>query len=142
MTVFLVNNFLSHGAGLPGAAAPFQGEVGFGGLLQLVLYPLAVVAALVFVMRSASTTLRTDGRRIANINTFVIRAAFWCVLIVGIGDMVISFMRVEGLLEQAFGEELTSQLGRSQFRGMYVHVPLMVLGVVLACFTRTLGFPG
>ncbi|MCP4316939.1 MAG: TRAP transporter small permease subunit [Hyphomicrobiales bacterium] len=141
MVVFLVNNFLSHGAGFPGAAAPLSGDAAFGGVLQLVLYPLAVVAALAFVVRTGSTTLRTDGRRIANFNTFVIRAAFWCVLIVGVGDVIISFLRVEGMLEQIFGDELTSQLGRSQFRGMYFHVPLLALGIVVACFTRTLGFP-
>ena len=141
MVVFLVNNFLTHGAGLPGAEAPLSGNADAGGLFQLVLYPLAVAAALALVLRSGDTSLRTDGKRIAAINTFFIRAAFWCVLLVGVGDVVISFMRVEGLLDQAFGEELGAQLGRSQFRGMYFHVPLMVVGVVLACFTRTLGFP-
>ena len=141
MVVFLVNNFLTHGAGLPGAAAPLNGSAGAGGVLQLALYPLAILAALALVMRTADTSLRTDGRRIAAINTFVIRAAFWCVLFVGVGDMIISFMHVEGLLEQTFGEQLAGQLGRSQFRGAYFHLPLMAFGVILACFTRTLGFP-
>ncbi|MDA4844504.1 TRAP transporter small permease subunit [Hoeflea poritis] len=141
MVAFLINNFLSFGAGFPGANSPFTGEAGFAGFLQLLLYPLGVVAALAFVLRSRETALRSDGRRIAGINTFFIRAAFWCVLIVGVVDVAISFMRVEGMLEGIFGEDLASDLGRSQFRGMFVHVPLMVLGIVLACFTRTLGFP-
>ncbi|WP_136656623.1 TRAP transporter small permease subunit [Nitratireductor sp. XY-223] len=141
MVAFLINNFLSFGAGFPGADSPFSGGAGAAGLFQLVLYPLGVVLALLFVMRSRETALRTDGRRIAGINTFFIRAAFWCVLIVGVVDVAISFLRVEGLLDGIFGEDLASDLGRSQFRGMFVHVPLMGLGIVLACFTRTLGFP-
>ncbi|WP_419911600.1 TRAP transporter small permease subunit [Hoeflea sp.] len=141
MVAFLINNFLSFGVGFPGANSPFDGGGGFAGIVQLVLYPLGVVAALAFVMRSRETALRADGRRIAGINTFFIRAAFWCVLIVGVVDVAISFLRVEGLLDGLFGEDLASDLGRSQFRGMYVHVPLMALGVILACFTRTLGFP-
>ncbi|MCY6380134.1 TRAP transporter small permease subunit [Hoeflea prorocentri] len=141
MVVFLVNNFLSHGAGWPGAGAPLDGETTASGLVQLLLYPLAIVAALVLVMQTRAMSLRADGKRIARINTFLIRAAFWCVLIVGVGDAIVSFMRIEGLLEAYFGKELTSQLGRSQFRGIYFHMPLLALGVIIACFTRTLGFP-
>ncbi|MEM6462490.1 MAG: TRAP transporter small permease subunit [Pseudomonadota bacterium] len=141
MVVFLVNNALSHGVGMPGPGTALAGNAGLGGWFQLLLYPVAVIAVFAFVVRSVSTTLRTDARRIAAINTFFIRAAFWCVLIVGVGDVVVSFLRVEGLLEQYFGEELASQLGRSQFRGMYFHVPLLAVGIIVACFTRTLGFP-
>lgn len=140
MAAFLINNFLTHGAGYPGAATGLDGG-GAAGFFQFALYPLGVLLCLVFVMRSRQTSLRTDGRRIAAINTFLIRAAFWCVLIVGVVDMAISFLRVEGMLEGLVGADLESDLGRSQFRGLYVHVPLMALGVLIACFTRTLGFP-
>ncbi|MCK5923643.1 MAG: TRAP transporter small permease subunit, partial [Methylococcales bacterium] len=87
-----------------------------------------------------NTTLRVDSERISNINTFIIRAVFFGVLFVGVGDMIISFLRVEGFLEPLVGKELTRSLGVSQFRGTYVHVPLLVLGFVAASLTRTLGF--
>ncbi len=140
MVAFLVNNFLSHGAGFPGAAAALGENGSAGAYLQLALYPLAVVGAIVHVMRSGDTTLRADGARISNINTFLIRAAFWSVLIVGLADVAISFMRVEGLLDGVVGEQLTKELGRPQFRGLYLHVPLIATGIILAAFTRTLGF--
>ncbi len=139
MAAFLANNFLTHGAGLPGAS--FDGSGGFGGSMQAALYGVAIVLAIAYVGTSKATSLRIDGARIADINAFLIRAAFWCVLIVGVVDVIISFMRVEGFLEAMFGEELARDLGRSQFRGAYVHVPLIGLGIVLAAFTRTLGFP-
>ncbi len=137
MTAFLINNFLTVGAGLPGASI---GEGGAAAVFQAALYPLSIVLAVAFVTTYRSRTLRTDGLVITDINTFLIRAAFWCVLIVGIGDVVVSFLRVEGLLEGVVGEELAKDLGRSQFRGLYFHVPLLVVGIVMAAFTRTLGF--
>ena len=139
MAVFLINNFLTFGAGLPGAIGAF-GEGGFAATLQAALYPIGLILAIGYVATHRSTTLRDDGAVISDINTFLIRAAFWAVLIVGVADMAISFMRVESLLEGVVGEELTKDLGRSQFRGFYVHVPLMVVSIVLAAFTRTLGF--
>ncbi|MEM8652442.1 MAG: permease, partial [Pseudomonadota bacterium] len=48
--------------------------------------------------------------------------------------------RVEGLLPAIVGEELTKELGKSRFRGLYVHVPLMLISIVIGFFTRTLGF--
>jgi TRAP-type mannitol/chloroaromatic compound transport system permease small subunit len=140
MTTFLVNNFLTHGAGFPGAAAAFKDASGFAAMLQVALYGVGIVVAYGYVTTHRSTSLRIDGARISDINTFLIRAAFWCVLIVGVADVAISFLRVEGLLGNVVGEQLTKDLGRSQFRGFYVHVPLIGVGIVLAMFTRTLGF--
>ena len=54
--------------------------------------------------------------------------------------MVISFLRVEGILAPVVGESLAKDLGRSSFRGDYVHYPLMGLSLVIAYFTRSLGF--
>ena len=138
MTVFLLNNFLIHGAGLPGAVP--DGSAGFAGVFQAALYGVAIMLVIAFVALSQETSLRTDSERIDTINIFLIRAAFWCVLVTGSVDAVISFMRVEGLLEAAFGEELARDLGSSRFRGMYVHFPLIAAGILLAAFSRTAGF--
>jgi TRAP-type mannitol/chloroaromatic compound transport system permease small subunit len=54
--------------------------------------------------------------------------------------MVISFLRVEGLLPVLFGDALATELGRPQFRGGYVHIPLVLAGCVTAAFSRSLGF--
>jgi len=141
MLVFLVNNFLTFAGGWPGANAVFNGGAGFTGLLQALLYPLAVALAIFYVATRSSRSLRQDAARITGINTFFIRAAFWCVVIVGLADMALSFLRVEELLETFVGADLAQDLGRSKFRGFYVHLPLLGLGVILAMFTRTLGFP-
>ena len=139
MAAFLINNFMTFWAGLPGANAAFGGG-GFLALVQAVLYPVGMILAIGYVARQRSTTLRNDASVVSGINTYFIRAAFWAVLIVGVADVAISFLRVEDLLPAVVGEELTKDFGRSQFRGLYVHVPLMMVSLILAAFTRTLGF--
>jgi len=58
------------------------------------------------------------------------------VLLVGLADMVISFLRVENLLPAVVGTDLAEQLGRSRFRGPYVHMPLILLGMIIAAATE------
>ncbi|ADZ69254.1 Hypothetical permease protein [Polymorphum gilvum SL003B-26A1] len=145
MAAFLLNNYLTYWQGLPGIAPVFGGSgngsmaIGFA-WAQAGLYGLLSVVAVLFVLRTATRPLRVDSRCVSDINAFLIRAAFWAVLSVGIADAVISFLRVEGLLEGVVGTQLTADLGRSQFRGAYVHMPLIALSVLIAAFTRTLGF--
>ena len=84
--------------------------------------------------------LKQDAMLYSRMAAFITRAAFWAVLLVGITDMLISFLRIEGMLSVIVGEHLTTQLGRSIFRGTYVHFPLILVAVIVAAFTRTLGF--
>jgi hypothetical protein len=55
-------------------------------------------------------------------------------------DSLISFLRVEDMLSGFVGETMDKNLGRSQFRGPYVHIPLIIMGILLATRTKTLGF--
>ena len=142
LAVFLINNYLTHWLGLPGADAAIMGAEGAGAVswIQALAYPLAIGIALLWVLKSSDIGLRSDSVRVSNMNAYLIRALFFGVVFVGIADAVISFMRVEGLLPVVFGEALALDLGKSQFRGPFVHMPLLALGFVLAIFVRTLGF--
>lgn len=139
LAAYLINNYLTYWQGLPGSMAYASGDpLAF---LQLGLYVLAIALAFAYVLRDRAGPLRADSKRISDINAFIIRAAFWAVLLVGLADMVISFLRVEGFLDGLVGHALASDLGRSQWRGPFIHIPLIGLSIVLAAFTRTLGFP-
>jgi len=140
MVAYVANNFLTFGAGMPGANKILGEGASAASWLQALFYVVMAALAIMFVKKRSENTLREDSLIISNFNTVFIRCAFWVVLIVGLVDMTISFMRVEGVLASVFGEDLASQLGKSQFRGLYVHVPFMLLGIVLGFFTRTLGF--
>ena len=129
-------------AGLLGFAAP---KVPVGGrvalaILQIALYPITVAAIVVYVLRTRSRTLYADARRLSAIGAFIARAAFWTVLMVGLADAVVSFLRVEGLLVDVVGKSLAQDLGKSAFRAQVMHLPLMAVAVVISLFTRSVGF--
>jgi len=136
MFVFLFNNFATYWGGLPGPSL----DNGLVGIFQLLLYPAAIVFAVTRTLQNSDVSLRSDSFRISDMNRFLTRSAYWIVLLLGLVDTLISFLRVEDLLLPLVGEELSKNLGRSHFRGPYVHVPLMVLGVFIATRTKTLGF--
>ncbi|WFE90655.1 TRAP transporter small permease subunit [Roseibium porphyridii] len=144
MAAFLINNYLTYWQNLPGISPIFGGKANgsmpiLWSWLQLAIYAAFALWGISYVSRS-SATLREDSARISQINAYLIRAAFFAVLIVGLVDAAISFLRVEGLLAGVVGEQLAEDLGKSRFRGAYVHMPLIAASVVIAAFTRTLGF--
>ena len=145
MTAFLINNYLTYWQELPGVSPLFGGVANgslsiYWSLLQLFVYVILVFLSFIYVFRSNNVTLREDCYRISIINIYFIRAAFFCVLIVGLVDSVVSFLRVEDLLAGVVGSELADDLGRSRFRGAYLHMPLIGISIIIAFFTRTLGF--
>ncbi|MEE2716707.1 MAG: TRAP transporter small permease subunit [SAR324 cluster bacterium] len=139
LLVYLINNYLNLAHEWPGAGAIFSTASGGLGWLQTCFYLIGFAVTGHYVFRNPQT-LRRDSLRINEINTFLIRAAFWVVVFIGVADMVVSFIRVEGFLPTVVGEELAKELGRPNFRGPYLHVPLVFAGIVTAIFTRTLGF--
>ena len=92
MATFVVNNFLTFGAGLPGADGIFKEGASAVSWLQALSYVVLAGLAIVLVSKRSDKTLRQDSLVISNFNTVFIRCAFWVVLIVGIVDMGISFL--------------------------------------------------
>ncbi len=109
--------------------------------VQLFLYFLAAIWVVIYVRKyTGYDGLLDDSKRYAWLAAYVIRSAFWIVVLVGLADIIVSFLRVEDFLALYVGEELASELGRPQFRGYYLHYPLIVLSAVIALFTRSLCF--
>jgi TRAP-type mannitol/chloroaromatic compound transport system permease small subunit len=153
--VFLFNDYLNFWRGWPG----FVGLLSKFGLwasdermiaavdkntglawIQAASYVGGICLGVWYVLSTRTKSLRADAESLYAISAYIARAAYWSVLLIGLVDSVISFLRVEDLLSVVVGEQLTSDLGRSQFRGPYVHLPLVLLSLVIAWFTRTLGF--
>ncbi len=144
MAAFLINTYLTFFIGLPGTASLLgwqsHGEPNAWMWLQVAIYLALPGAACLRVLRTPDRTLRADAKAISDANAFIIRAAFWVVLLVGLADAAVSFLRVEGLLPGLFGDELALDLGRSQFRGRWVHLPIAAIAIFIATRTRALGF--
>jgi len=156
MLLFLINNYLNFWRQWPGLPSLFSHYGWFGlealrtplvdeqitkGWLQLLSYLGVVAFVFLYVLWTHKRSLRSDAALLSGFAAYIIRAAFWAVLIIGFVDMTISFLRVEDFLSPLFGDGLSESLGRSQFRGIYVHYPLILLSFVIAFFARSLGFP-
>ena len=141
MVIFLVNNYLTNWRDWPGpfllGAAVGQTALAW---IQLLLYGAGIAAAIGYVLVTPARPLRPDSNLMYAVTAYLIRASFWAVLLIGLADMVVSFLRVEGLLPDLFGPDLATNLGRSQFRGVYVHFPMVALGLAIAAVNRGLGF--
>lgn len=138
MAAFLINNVLEVGFGLPGLSGVFAGAA--NAWVPALVYIVAIAIAVAHVLRSTSRTLRMDAQSIHNFNIYLIRALFFAVLFVGVTDAIIALLRTESLLEPLFGQDLARSLGRANWVGPWIHMPLVGLGFVVALFTRTLGF--
>ena len=142
---FLINNYLVVWLDWPGVAAVFAAKAlpaGDMGMAwgQVSIYVAAICGSALFVWRNQNRTLRDESDTFANITNYIIRAAFWAVLFIGLADAFISFLRVEDLLIPIVGADLGSDLGHPQFRAPTVHFPLIILSMVIAAFSRSLGF--
>lgn len=138
--VWMVSNILTHSYGWPGVASLYGDSPNLLSYVQWLMYPLFVGLAVGWVWCSEHVSLRQDAKLISNFNAVLVRWAFFAVLFIGLADMIISFLRVEDLLADVVGKELTTSLGRSAFRGPWVHVPMAMLGLVAALRSKSLGF--
>lgn len=137
---YVLNAYLVFWLGWPGILDLLAGNFSFLGALQLLFYLGALVGPAVWCRRRTGVTLRADADAITSIAAYLVRALFWAVVLVGLADAMISFLRVENLLPAVVGEDLATNLGRSAFRAPWVHLPLIVSGIVIATVTRSLAF--
>jgi TRAP-type mannitol/chloroaromatic compound transport system permease small subunit len=151
-TAFVLNNFLTYIYELPGLfgflnhfGADFDFpkrdysflQIGIGAI-QSLLYVLALMLPILTIRKIVR------GERISLGMNFgaelIVASAFWSVMLIGIADAAISFVRIENLLPGIVGEELALSLGKPAFRGIYVHLPLMLIGIILGSIRRGIDF--
>ena len=144
LAAFLFNNFLTNWLGWPGVrilANPSTGGHDPRIWLQVAIYAAAALAAAAHVTRTRDHSLRTDHQRVFGLNAVLIRAGFWAVLLIGLIDFTLAFLKGEELLIGLVGAPLADTLGRAELRGAYVHMPLVAIGLAIALRTRVLALP-
>lgn len=145
LLLFLLNNVLTFWFGWPGSIAYLSGSGGDSGRnpwggVQVGSYVVGLAAVAVWVFKTAADGMRRDAHGLNRLAAYIVRGAFWAVLLVGLADGVIAFLRVEDLLSGLVGEQLDKSLGRPQYRGEYLHFPLILLGYGVAAVYRKLDF--
>ena len=152
--VFIINNFLIHLLGWQGAFVTLSAmglmsgdeadSVTFTGLLQLVGFIVALALPAYMTMKARKgdflSYLSFHEARFSTYASFIISFAFWGVMLVGVVDAFISFLRIEGMLPAVFGEQMASDLGRSVWRGSYIHMPLLAAAALIATRKRGISF--
>jgi len=153
--VFLFNNILTVWFDWPGVKNLFSnyGLFGFKKLskplsdsvlifafFQLFFYLISILLAIFYVNKSIKQTLTADSKILDKFTAYIIRSSFWAVLIVGLADLLISFLVVEKLVEPLFGEYLKIKLVVPAFRITFVHFPLILISFIVGYFTRSVGF--
>ena len=101
---FLINNYLTFGGNWPGASSVIN-SLNFYSIFQFSLYLFAIIFPIFFInfyYQELSLTKLADYLEITN--GFIVRFAFWAVLIIGIIDAVISLLIIEGFIEHFLGK--------------------------------------
>ena len=65
---------------------------------ELFFYFISILLVIFYVFKSIRQTLESDAKILTNFTAYIIRSSFWAVLIVGIADLIVSFMVVEKLV--------------------------------------------
>ena len=143
--VFVINNFIIFNFGaagflhtlnlgsLSGVKIPKAGfsdqAVIFGVIQTLIIFGTIGYSA---YRAFSASNLRNDADILDWISAYIIRAAFWAVLIVGLTDATLSFMRVEGFHKVLFGDGAGAAIALPSSRGLYIHLPLMIFSALIA----------
>lgn len=137
-----VKNLFSHYGlfGFKKLSKPLSDAVLNFAFLQLFFYLISILLAIFYVKRSIKQTLTADSKILDKFTAYIIRSSFWAVLIVGLADLLISFLVVEKLVEPLFGEYLKIKLVVPAFRITFVHFPLILISFIVGYFTKSVGF--
>ena len=149
---FVFNNFLTFIFDLPGVSGtlallganlfePVKNQYSSGayalGLLQVFSYIGAILVPIIIVLNRSG---HRDENLLNTCSEIIVAAAFWSVMFIGIVDSFISFVRIEGLLPNIVGEDLALSLGKPAFRGTFIHMPLLLIGTIIAAYRRGIDF--
>ena len=146
MLAFVINTYLTLSLEWPKIFQLFDHDTELSHLdyfkifVEIFIYFISVVGVFYLSYFFRDKSLRQDSLLLNKIVNYFIRSCFWAVVFVGLADVIISFLRVEDFLDDVVGQDLATQLGRSKFRGPYVHIPLVFLGFVVGAFIKHIAF--
>lgn len=139
MAIFLFNNYLIFWLGFPSALSIFS-EFSILGSLQFLTYLLGVALPAYYIWQSADSSCIKNYQQFQRASIYIANAAFWSVFIIGVVDIILAFLNSENWLSIFFGSHLTEYINRSNFRGTYLHLPLLLLSLAIAWKHKAIAF--
>jgi len=135
---FLINNYLTFAGEWPGPFSITE-EINFFSTTQISLYFLSIlIPSIYFYFQDLS--ISDLANKLESFNDYIIRFAFWSVFIIGIVDAIISFLIIEGFLQQILGKSWNIKFSNNSFRAPYIHFPLLFISLFLALIYKNLNF--
>jgi TRAP-type mannitol/chloroaromatic compound transport system permease small subunit len=153
--VFLINNVLTVWHDWPGIKKLYSHYefLGFKKLnkplgssalnyafIQFFFYIASIIGVFFYVFKTNNQNLEKDSKILSSISAYIIRSAFWAVFLLGLADLLVSFLAVERLLDVIFNEKIKFLLISPEFRISYIHFPIIIASFVIGNFTKSVGF--
>ncbi len=139
LVAFLVNNFLNIYFDFEGASALLSSFSGTA-IISLVMYIVSVIVAVWQVNRTLNEGYRQQANSLHNFNVYFLRGCFFAVLFIGCVDFLLALLRSIDILKYFVSDSTARALGLGNVVGPYIHMPLIILGFIVARFSRTLGW--
>ena len=139
LVAFLINNFLDIYFGFEGFLSLFTG-FSVTGSATLLIYIVFTVIGVWYVNRTIHESYRNQAKKLHDFNVYFLRGCFFAVLFIGCIDFILALLRSIDVLRFLVGETTSRALGLGNVVGPYIHIPLIVLGFIVAKFTKTLGW--
>jgi TRAP-type mannitol/chloroaromatic compound transport system permease small subunit len=136
---YITNNFLEIYLGF-NKPNSLNNIVTLSGIFGIVVHFVFIFLAVFKVKRSQENSYREESLELHKCNVFFLRGCFFAVLLVGCVDFTLALVRSLDLLKYIVGEPMSRALGLGNVVGPYIHMPLIVLGFIIAWFSRTLGW--
>ena len=92
------------------------------------------------INKSQEHSYRGEAKKLHNYNVYFLRGCFFAVLFIGCVDFLLALLRSIDVLKFIVGESTSRALGLGNVVGPYIHIPLIVLGFIVANFSKTLGW--
>jgi len=139
LVAFLINNFLNIYFGFERLSSLFTG-FSYTGSITLFIYIAFIALGMWYVNSSVNESYRDQARKLHGFNVYFLRGCFFAVLFIGCIDFLLALLRSIDVLKLLVGETTSRALGLGNVVGPYIHVPLIVLGFIVANFSKTLGW--
>ena len=136
---FLINNYLTFAGDWPGPFSIYDSAHIYSSI-QFFLYVFAIIIPVILINYYKNLDNLTLANNFEKLNDYIIRFGFWSVLIIGIVDAIISFLIIEGFLEQLLGKSWNIKFSNNSFRAPYVHFPLLFMSLIVAYYFKALNF--
>ena len=139
LAAFLINNVLVVGFGFKGVGTVFS-AFNIQSVIQLIIYIVFLSGAIYYALKNKKNKFRSEALKLHSFNVYLLRACFFSVLLVGLADFTLAFLRATDVLGIFLDDKWVRALGLGNFVGPLMHVPIILLSFIIALFSRTLGF--